>query len=67
MASFSAGEMIDEVMRREPATVGVFLRHGMACVGCAIAPYHTVAEATAEYDLPIEAFLRELADVQERR
>ena len=53
--------MVEDVVRQEPRTIRVFLKHGMACVGCAIAPYHTVAEASAEYGLHLDAFLRELA------
>jgi hybrid cluster-associated redox disulfide protein len=59
----AAGEMVGDVMRREPRTIQVFLKHGMACVGCAIAPYHTIAEASAEYGLRLDAFLQELAAV----
>lgn len=60
--SFDAGEMVDDVMRREPATIRVFLRHGMACVGCAVGPYRTVAEVSAEHGLAVAPFLRELAE-----
>lgn len=62
--SFAAGEMVAEAMRRKPAIIKVFMRHGMACVGCAIGPYHTLAEASAEYGLDLDAFLRELGDAQ---
>jgi hybrid cluster-associated redox disulfide protein len=53
-------QSVDDVMRRWPTTVAVFVRHRMACVGCAIAPHHTVEEASAEYGLAASAFLDEL-------
>lgn len=60
--SFDAGDMVDDVMRREPATIRVFLKHGMACIGCAVGPYRTIAEASAEHGLAVASFLRELVE-----
>ncbi len=51
---------VDEVMRRWPATTRVFLRRRMACVGCPVGPFHTLAEAAVEYRIPLQAFLSEL-------
>lgn len=42
---------LDEIMRRWPATIRVFLRHGMLCVGCPIAIFHTVADACDAHEL----------------
>lgn len=58
---FGASEMVDDVMRQAPATVRVFLKHGMACVGCTIAPFHSIGEASAIYGLDVDTFLDELA------
>ncbi len=49
-----------ELMRRWPTTIGVFLRHGMLCIGCAIGPFHTVADACDEYGLDETRFRDEL-------
>jgi hybrid cluster-associated redox disulfide protein len=51
---------LDELMTRWPATVPVFMRHGMLCVGCPIGPFHTVVEACEEYGLDEEGFREEL-------
>jgi hypothetical protein len=32
----------------------------MLCVGCLIGPFHTIADACAEYDLNKEDFMAEL-------
>ena len=49
-----------DLMTEWPQTIHVFVRHKMLCVGCLISPFHTVAEACAEYHLDEEAFLAEL-------
>lgn len=51
---------VDEVMRRWPATIRVMIRHKMLCIGCAVAPFHTVSEACAEHGVPEAAFMAEL-------
>jgi hybrid cluster-associated redox disulfide protein len=60
LMDITAGQSVDDVMRRWPATIAVFIRHRMACVGCAIGPYHSVADASAEYGFDVSAFLDEL-------
>ncbi|MBU6444031.1 MAG: hydrid cluster protein-associated redox disulfide domain protein [Alphaproteobacteria bacterium] len=50
-------------MRTEPATVATLLKHRMACVGCPIAPFHTLEDVCQEYRLESGAFLRELSGI----
>jgi hybrid cluster-associated redox disulfide protein len=40
---------VDEVMRRWPATIRVFLDFNMGCVGCPIAAFHSVDDACREH------------------
>jgi len=49
-----------DLMAAWPATIPVFLRHRMVCVGCAIAPFHTIVDACAEYRLDEAEFAAEL-------
>ena len=49
-----------EVMQRWPATVPVFIRHCLACVGCPFASFETLADIPAIYGLPPDDFMREL-------
>ena len=49
-----------EVMQRWPATVPVFIRYCLACVGCPFAPFETLAEIPAIYGLPLDDFIRDL-------
>ena len=48
---------VDDVMRRWPGAIRVFLDHRMACIGCPIARFHTVEEACSVYGLERGAFL----------
>lgn len=59
------GWMVSEVMRRHPRTVGVFVALRMACPGCAMAPFETVAEAAAEYGLDAGDLVDRLSAAQE--
>jgi hybrid cluster-associated redox disulfide protein len=51
---------VAEVLERWPETIPVFCRYRMACVGCPIAPFETVAEVAAIYGLDVTRFLNEL-------
>jgi hybrid cluster-associated redox disulfide protein len=48
---FDRDMTMDEIMRRWSATIRVVLRNGMLCVGCPIAPFHTLADAAREHEL----------------
>lgn len=52
--------MLDRYFERYPATVAVFLRHRMLCVGCPIAPFHTIDDACAEHGVDPGEFRRAL-------
>jgi len=47
---------VDDVMRRCPATIRVFLDYRMYCVGCPIACFHTIEDACREHDVDLRAF-----------
>ncbi|MBP2301159.1 DUF1858 domain-containing protein [Azospirillum picis] len=49
-----------ELMREWPAAVPRLLRHGLACPGCAMAPFMTVHDAAAAYGLAADALLADL-------
>ncbi len=54
---------VDEVMRRWPATIAVFIRHRMACVGCPAGAFHSLADGSAEHAIPLATLLDQLAAV----
>ncbi|MBI4915876.1 MAG: DUF1858 domain-containing protein [Acidobacteria bacterium] len=56
------GDMtVSRLLASRPAVAVVFVRHGMACVGCAMAPFDTLADAAAAYGLEPQPFLADLA------
>lgn len=53
---------VNEVMSKWPATIAVFRRRQMACVGCSVASFTTVGEAARIYGLSLDSLLSELAE-----
>ena len=56
----AADLIVANVLARWPQTISVFVSRRMACVGCAMAPFETLAEVAAIYDLDLDCFLDEL-------
>jgi hybrid cluster-associated redox disulfide protein len=59
--------LVDDIMRRWPATLRVFLDRKMHCVGCPIACFHTVDDACREHGADRARFLADLRAVAEQR
>ncbi|MGX8009984.1 DUF1858 domain-containing protein [Mesorhizobium sp. ORM8.1] len=57
---FSDDATMDEIMRMSPAAIRIVLQHGMLCIGCPIASFHTVSDAAREHDLNEEQLSRDL-------
>jgi len=55
-SAFDEDMTMDEIMRRWPATIRVVLDYGMLCVGCPIAPFHTVEDAVKEHEVDGDRF-----------
>lgn len=52
--------VLSDLFERWPQTVPVFLRHRMACVGCQLAKFETLAGAIEVYGLNRQSLLSEL-------
>lgn len=52
-----AGMMVQDVLSWWPETAWIFNELGMACVGCVMAPFETVAEAAQSYGMVPEALV----------
>jgi len=63
MNPIQADLTIAELLKRWPETAPVFQRYGMACVGCALDSFCSVADAAETYGLPLAQFLAELAPI----
>ncbi|TPL94500.1 DUF1858 domain-containing protein [Mesorhizobium sp. B2-3-11] len=58
--TFSGDATMDRLMHGSPAAIRVVLQHGMLCVGCPIAPFHTISDAAREHNLDEELLSRDL-------
>ena len=56
---------VDALMRKWPATVRVFMKHQMLCIGCPIGPFHTVTDACLAHGVVEESFVQELEDAMQ--
>lgn len=50
----------DALMRRWPRTIPILIQHGMLCVGCPIAGFHTLREACVQHEVAFEPFMAAL-------
>ena len=54
--------LVSDVMDKWPQTIQVFVRLRMACPGCPIARFHTLAEVAAEYQMDPATLVKELQE-----
>jgi hybrid cluster-associated redox disulfide protein len=59
-AKITAESVVQDVIDGHPQTILVFARHGLACAGCTISPFHTIADGAREHALSLEPLLRDL-------
>ncbi|KIZ33365.1 MULTISPECIES: DUF1858 domain-containing protein [Rhodopseudomonas] len=52
--------LVEDVMRRWPVTIRIFLNNKLGCVGCPIAGFHSVADCCREHGIDEGAFLAAL-------
>ncbi|TWA70093.1 hybrid cluster-associated redox disulfide protein [Azospirillum brasilense] len=57
----SSSDLVEDVLERWPSTLSVFLKHRMACPGCPMARFQTVAEVADDYGLDSDALLADFA------
>lgn len=61
MADVITREMpIGDVVRQHPETIEVFSRHGLHCIGCAIASFESIEEGAMVHGIDIEALVTDL-------
>jgi hybrid cluster-associated redox disulfide protein len=49
----TANHTIEQLLTMQPGAARVLVDRGMHCVGCAIAPFETIAEACAIYEVSV--------------
>jgi len=56
----TADTLLTELIEQYPETIHVFLRQRLYCVGCIVAPFHTVADTAREHCVGLQALLDDL-------
>lgn len=62
-APIRADTILDDLMATYKATIPIFIRCKMMCVGCPIAGLHDVQQACDEHHIPLANFLAEINGV----
>lgn len=58
--AITADMNIGQVVQAHPNVIEVFFRHGLGCVGCAIARYESVAEGAQAHGIDVDALIKDL-------
>ena len=51
---------IGEVVQKYPNTIEVFFRHGLGCVGCAVARFENIAQGAMAHGIDVDTLIRDL-------
>ena len=59
-ATITADMSIIEVVQKYPDTVGVFMRHGLGCIGCALARFENIRQGAEAHGIDVDALVKDL-------
>jgi hybrid cluster-associated redox disulfide protein len=51
---------IMETIQKYPDVVGVFVAHGLGCIGCAMANFETIEQGAIAHGMDIDALMKDL-------
>ncbi len=51
---------IGQVVEEHPETVSVFMKHGLGCVGCAVARFENIGQGAKAHGIDVDALLADL-------
>jgi hybrid cluster-associated redox disulfide protein len=55
------GDMaIGEVVSKYPSTINVFFKHGLGCVGCAVARFENIRQGAMAHGIDVDALVADL-------
>ena len=63
MATITKEMSIGEVVQTYPQTIEVFLKHGLMCLGCAIAQFENVEQGALAHGINVDALIADLNTV----
>ena len=59
-ATITADMPIGDVVRNYPSTIEVFMRHGLGCIGCAIAHFENVGQGAKAHGVDVDVLIKDL-------
>jgi len=51
---------IGKVVEKHPETVSVFMKHGLGCVGCAVARFENIEQGARAHGIEVDALIADL-------
>ncbi|MGQ9568851.1 MAG: DUF1858 domain-containing protein [Anaerolineae bacterium] len=60
MATIAKEMPIGEVVMRYPQTIEVFLRHGLMCIGCAVARFENIEQGARAHGINVDLLMKDL-------
>ena len=60
MATITKEMTIGEVVQKHPETVDAFLRHGLMCVGCAVARFENIEQGARAHGIDVDSLVTDL-------
>ena len=56
----TADMAIGQVVSEYPATINVFFKHGLGCVGCAVARFENIQQGATAHGIDVDALINDL-------
>ena len=53
---------IGDVIRKYPDTIHIFLKHGLGCVGCAVAHFENIRQGAMAHGIDVDLLMKDLND-----
>ena len=57
---------IGDVVQKYPNTIEVFFRHGLGCVGCAVARFENIAQGAMAHGIDLDTLIKDLNQLLSR-
>ncbi|MBW2977772.1 DUF1858 domain-containing protein [Candidatus Woesearchaeota archaeon] len=67
MAKITKDMAIGEVVNKWPATIDVFMKHGMHCMGCAIASFENIEQGATAHGIDVKKLVDDLNKAIEKK
>jgi hybrid cluster-associated redox disulfide protein len=56
-----------EILMKHPEAAGIFQKHGLHCVGCAVAAYETLEQGALAHQIDPDALVKDLNEAIKKR